>query len=57
MLRCERCKHFVKNVTFMQNGLGDIKDVIGWCKHCHARVPVEYDDYEDVVSMNEASVK
>lgn len=49
MIRCAKCKQFVKNVVYTVDGLDNIKSVKGWCKHCHKRVDVEYDCYEDIV--------
>ena len=49
MIKCNKCKRFVKNVTYDINFDEAISNVTGWCKHCHARVPCDYDCYEDVM--------
>jgi hypothetical protein len=55
MIRCNLCGRFVTNATFMMNCLDGINytTVTGDCKHCHARVPVVVDCYEDLAGYPE----
>lgn len=55
MRRCSICKKFVRNITYSINLNDDISNVTGWCKHCHKRVEVEYDCYEDIVGFKEVN--
>ena len=58
MIRCSKCKRFVKNVRYMLNEFTDhTSDVTAWCKHCHKRVEAEYDCYEDLVGYEQRNEK
>lgn len=48
MIVCSMCKRFVKDIDYMINGNGDIKDVFVVCKK-HGRIEAYWETYEEVV--------
>jgi len=57
MIRCSKCKRFVKNVTYEINrATEEISNVRGDCSRCGEQVPCDWDCYEDLVGYSKGGL-
>jgi hypothetical protein len=45
---CAKCHRYIGRIRFHINGLEEIKNVTGYCRHCRKRMPVEDWSWEEL---------